>query len=348
MPPSATNIRHRLMRPSDIRQCVELVAAHPVQGPRYGRAIADLPAVWLRLLTCGIPNTSAVVEAEAGSRSKIVGVGVSAFVSDDFVRQLKSPPSFWIGPELTKRVKRGDSPVLTERQIREANTRGGLNLVVWQGSICKEEMQNSEVGRGMMRAFIDVHQGYLLKELVGQAESLGQLEGIRLSGSRVWDFAQGRYTELSENAEEVVRKIHLTGMTREMATGRPGSWGNWAGMLFLYRQPQLGFSHGEQRLLLSALDGGTDEELSAELSLSLTTVKKTWRGIYDRVAARIPDMISADFREEKALPERGRAKKQRLIAYLREHPEELRPASRKILQQEAARRNVSPRGTSTP
>lgn len=345
MTPPATNIRHRPMRSSDVRECVGLVASHPVQGLRYGRAIADLSAVWLRLLTCGLPNTSAVVEAQAGARSKIVGVGVSVFVSDDFMRQLKSLPSFWIGPELTKRVKRGDSPVLTERQVREANTRGGLNLVVWQGTICKEEMQNSEVGRGMMRAFIDVHQGYLLKELVGQGESLGQLEGLRLSGSKVWNFAVGRYADLCENAEEVLRKPHVIGMTREIATGRPGSWGGWAGMLFLYRQPQLGFRHSEQRLLLSALDGGTDGELSDKLGLSLTTVKKTWRAIYDRVAACIPDMIPADSREEKALPERGRAKKQRLIAYLREHLEELRPVSRRILQQQAAARNSFTRKT---
>lgn len=74
------------------------------------------------------------------------------------------------------------------------------------------------------------------------------------------------------------------GMTREIATGQPGSWGGWAGMLFLYRQPTLGFSRSEQRLLLSALDGVTDQELSNKLGLSLTTVKKTWRRIYDRVA----------------------------------------------------------------
>jgi hypothetical protein len=326
------------MHPSDIPGCVEVIASHPVQGKWYGRAIEDLPAAWSRMLTCGIPNTSTVVEAILGARPKIVGVGVSAFVSDDFMRELKSAPSFWIGPELARRVRRGDSPVLTEKQIREANTRGGLNLAVWQGTICKEEMQTSEVGRGLMRAFVDVHQGYLLKEFVGQAESLGQLEGIRLSGGQVWNFAEGRYTDLPENAEEVLREHHLTGMTREIAMGRPGSWGVWAGMLFLYRQPRLGFSASEQRLLLSALDGGTDEELSHKLRLSLTTVKKTWRAIYDRVAAFNPDLILTNGSEEKSSHERGRAKKQRLIAYLREHLEELRPYSRKLLPQEPVRR----------
>lgn len=339
MPSPATNIRHRPMRPSDVRECVQLVASHPVQGPRYGKAIADLPAVWLCLLTSGIPNTSAVIEAGAGARSKIVGVGVSAFVSDDFVRQLKSPPSFWLGPELTKSLKRGDSHMLTEKQVRGANSSGGLNLAVWEGTICKEEMQNSDVGRAMMKMFFDLHQGYLLKELLGQAESPGHFEAMRLSGGQVWNFAAGRYAEPSGNPEEVLREHHVVGMTREMAIGRPGFWGTWAGTLFMYRQPQLGLSRSEQRLLLFALDGGTDGELSDKLGLSLTTVKKTWRGIYDRVTACIPDMIPTDSRDEKALPERGKGKKQRLVAYLREHPEELRPVSRRILQQQGAARN---------
>jgi hypothetical protein len=36
----------------------------------------------------------------------------------------------------------------------------------------------------------------------------------------------------------------------------------------------------------------------------------------------IPDQLQAE-----STPERGKEKKQRLLAYLREHPEEVRPAS---------------------
>ena len=48
------------------------------------------------------------------------------------------------------------------------------------------------------------------------------------------------------------------------------------GSLFVYRPPQFGFSRAEQRLLLAALHGGTDRELSGDLGISLATVKKTW------------------------------------------------------------------------
>ena len=78
--------------------------------------------------------------------------------------------------------------------------------------------------------------------------------------------------------------------------------------------------------------GGTDEELSGELGISLSTVKKTWRSIYDRVAACLPELIPSNSQPNGDASKRGRDKKQHLIAYLREHPEELRPVSRSLLR----------------
>jgi hypothetical protein len=50
------------------------------------------------------------------TRVRIMGVGVSAFVSHDFLVELKTPPFFWAGPELAKRVLRGESPLLSDKQ----------------------------------------------------------------------------------------------------------------------------------------------------------------------------------------------------------------------------------------
>jgi len=61
------------------------------------------------------------------------------------------------------------------------------------------------------------------------------------------------------------------------------------------------------------------------LGISLSAVKKTWRSIYDRVTANSAGLIPGQMSEELTM-ERGEEKKQRLLAYLREHPEELRPA----------------------
>ncbi len=40
------------------------------------------------------------------------------------------PPQFWVGPELARRLLKGESPVLSDEQLREDNSHGGLNLVV--------------------------------------------------------------------------------------------------------------------------------------------------------------------------------------------------------------------------
>ena len=89
-------------------------------------------------------------------------------------------------------------------------------------------------------------------------------------------------------------------------------------------------------MLLRALGGGTDQELRDDLGISLSSVKKMWRSAYDRVAACLPELIPRNLvADDNGNSERGKEKKQHLMGYLREHPEELRPVSRKLLRQSA-------------
>ena len=44
--------------------------------------------------------TTAVFEEVEKGRVILAGVGVGVFVRDEFVRELKSQPQFWFGPEL--------------------------------------------------------------------------------------------------------------------------------------------------------------------------------------------------------------------------------------------------------
>ena len=120
--------RYRQMRPNDVGRYVGIVGANPILARRYGTAISDLRETWLRLL--GSEAFTAVVFEELhGHRFELLGVGVSVFVSDSFLREIKTPPFFWVGPEIVRRISHGNSPVLTDRQLREANTRDGLNLI---------------------------------------------------------------------------------------------------------------------------------------------------------------------------------------------------------------------------
>jgi len=47
--------------------------------------------------------------------------------------------------------------------------------------------------------------------------------------------------------------------------------------------------------------------------------------IYDRVSARLPELVPYRSQLDEQVQSRGKQKKQRLLAYLRDHREKLRP-----------------------
>ena len=74
---------------------------------------------------------------------------------------------------------------------------------------------------------------------------------------------------------------------------------------------------------------GTNSALARDLNVSLPTVKKMWLSIYGRVAASIPGWMAEDSRSS-ADSKRGKEKRRLLLAYLQDHPEELRPVLRRV------------------
>ena len=324
-------IQYRLMRPNDVPECVELVASDPDAGPRYSRTIGELRSVWLHLL--GREALCAVVfEDRQGSHSAIIGLGVSAFVAEGFLHDLKVRPC-WVGPELTKRIARGDSPLLSDKQVREANSSGGINVAVWEGSVRVEHRNRPEVHHTVVGSFIELHRGFLLKEIVSNAPSKQALQASLESGVWFVSGVDGQYVDHPDKSiDRFFAEPHLIGITRELALGRPG---NWMTSIFMRETPQIGLCPSEQRLLLAALRGGTDPELSETLGISISAVKKAWRSVYMRVTERLPRVLADHDSDAEPLitGERGREKKQRLLNYLRDHPEELRPYLPRLVQQ---------------
>src|SRR5215469_16071377 len=128
------NVRHRRMQPEDIPECMELLANDPVIGKRYEPVMEDVPNVWLNLLQSEACVT-ALFRIDDGPRPPVCLFGLAVMVRDDFIKDLKTEPLFWIGPELTRRIARDESPVLTGKEIREANSGDGLSLVCWDPCI---------------------------------------------------------------------------------------------------------------------------------------------------------------------------------------------------------------------
>jgi hypothetical protein len=339
------DVRYREMKPKDVRQCVEGIATHPVLGVRYGNLIEQLPSAIHSAL--GFDSLIAVVFEEfQGSTTRFLGAGLAAFVCDEFFQAVKATPFFWLGPELVKRITRGNSPLLSDAVVRDANSTVGLNLMVWHNTIHPVDLIRAEVGTPVMASFEQYCRGFRLRELIGQADCHEQMRAQRNAGGLYFHRTENRYADFpAVDALDFGSEPRNAGMSREMALRHGASW---VGSLFLYAPPQFCFSRSEQRLLSSALDGGTDEESSDELGVSLFAVKKTWRAIYDRVAACQPDLIPSNEQTDALIQDRGKQKKQRLLAYLRKHPEELRPVSRRLLQQANHQRRPSSESKSAP
>jgi hypothetical protein len=313
----------RPLRCQDVASCVEIVARHPFVGPRYAGALPELRTVWTSLLDRDAFRAYVYEDAQE-SPSRLVGVGCSAIITDEFLHEAKTPPFFWIGAELTRRVSRGDSPLLSDKDVRDRNSHGGLCLAVWEGATDVRDMNRVDVLNAFLGTFIELHRGLQLKEIVGQGSTPDTLAAVTRAGYLFVSRSDGRYTETNDAPpDELIFEPHVLGLTRELAPGRAGTW---ASRLFVFEAARFGFRPGEQRQLLAALRGGTDEDIAGQLGISRSAVKKRWHSIYGRVSSRAPDLIPGAAEDAETRSERGKAKKQRLIAYLRDHPEELRPA----------------------
>jgi hypothetical protein len=300
---------------------VALVSAHPEEQRRYGAELKELPSAWLKLLRTGSLNTS-VVEDTDSSTSGLVALGVSVFIADEVLHELKTPPRAWIGTTLTNRAHSKASGILTAEQIREGNSHLGLNLVIWTGVVSKSRSEQA-IHVELFRSFFDAHLGYQIKEIVCQPLDLQQIYATFQAGL-FWFSKEGQYIDgRLLRTEELSNGPFLMGSDRETANRAFGSW--FSGLLLSQSPARLYFRPSEQRLLLAALSGLTDEELADELGISLSAVKKSWCTIHKRALCDWADRTANNEEDDGVDRKRGKERKQHLLAYLREHMEELRP-----------------------
>ncbi len=315
------HLQWRTMLPTDIPECIDLITEHPVTRNRYGTLLDHLPHLLLRL-----PGEHAflpiVLSVGSLGQVELIGLAIIAVISDAFAVRLKPPPLVWIGPEIISRVLAGDSPLLSHRQMAQANLKDGLNLAVCMATT-RLEHSGAEIRTSMIAAFLELTAGFNAKEAFTQAECEAQAQVIlNVGGYCLTEDMQQRTSLPPGELQELVYKPHIVSVTRALAAQRPGSW---MSMLFTYDPPRIGLSDGQRRLLSAAINGGTDDELAAELGVSISAIKKTWQSIYNRVMERTPDILPPDCFDDKG-NQRGKSKKHRLLCYARRHPEELRPA----------------------
>ena len=243
---------------------------------------------------------------------KIVGCGLGVFIKEAFADQEVTDPKPSLNSRIIASIAHQKSVLLRVDEIAAGNAGNGLNFVnlygTWREGVLNPE-QLAEVQALLGTSFVEHLGGYrfhrVLKEAVGAA-------GIAFARS------VGTYRLVAEFQET---GSALAVLTRESALAAPYSL---AATLYRYRAPVLRLRPAEQTLLLAALSGKTDSELSAELGLSLEAAKKRWLSIFARIDQYLPEILSHADADGSG---RGPQKRHRVLAYIRAHPEELRPFS---------------------
>ena len=178
----------------------------------------------------------------------------------------------------------------------------------------------------MAEAFRLGHQGYNLKEImcgpIGEDTLCWALDsGFQLRRDYL-DF----YEAANLDVPEAAKRPWLVGLTKEEALA---NYGSRASGLFVFTAPRFRFRSSEQAVLRCSLAGETVQEIAAHLFISPWTVKKHWQSIYGRVSRIDIGLLPSSKRSQKQNHAAPNAERH-LLAYLRQHPEELRPLNRKI------------------
>ena len=277
-----------------VRGCAQLLASDAMMGV----LIDTFPSIGMRAL---------------------VAVGGGAFVSRAFIETERANPRPGLMDRVLRSVLEGRSVALTRGEIAAANAGEGLNIAVilrhWRPGLSGALQR--EVRRHLMEKFLQDIRGFRMREVLAEARDEAELALGLAGGFRLRNQAPGAPALDSERPSGPF----VIGITREEGFESEGSV---LSLLFHYSPPRLGFTPSQQRMLTEAIQHRTDAEIARVLGVSLSAVKKSWAGIFEKGSA-ILDEDQGTAANPTVRATRGVQKRHILLTYLREHPEELRP-----------------------
>jgi hypothetical protein len=253
---------------------------------------------------------SAVLESSpAIGGYRQVGFGASVLVRSAFAEAEIADPRPDINSRLIAGIHAGQPLLATRNDVARANAGEGVSVLVvcghWRDEILDPD-DRQRVQTLFVASFARQIAGYRIQRILNESAD----EPAR-------EFAQRSvvYRTIGE-FREFGRTVWL--MTPELAKTMPASVGN---ILFTYDEPILRFRESDQQLLVAALGGAIDDDVSGVLGITLAAVKARWRSVFARISETMPGLLQ-DVRESGG---RGMQKRHRVINYVREHPQELRP-----------------------
>jgi hypothetical protein len=290
---------------------------------RTPKSREDLASFWRHVLAQKIA-ISAVTEDHRGSPApRIVGVGMSLFVTDRFAQECKTTLPPYTCLQVVRRWKAQNRVFLTPPEVARHNAAAGLNVLILHYGVEKGASPErfNRINQKMAESFFLSHAGYNLKEFLyevygGAEKSRQMVNGFLLRR----DYHEARRPQEWDSPDAP----YMLGINRQEAMTPNANFG--LALIFNYTPPRFGFSPAEKKLLQQGLAGQSDQEMAHSLKLSVWTVKKGWQRIYARVEKKDQGLIGLVRDEEKTGEEGFRAQRRRkLLEYVRGHMEELRP-----------------------
>jgi hypothetical protein len=297
----------REVREDDLVDCLRIEPRH-LGDELVGRECAL--TIWRKLIRSRSFNSCVVHLPIPLHGNPIVAFGSSVFVTPQFATQELQYPRPGLNSRIIESIASGNSVV--EENLCPDSTRDGLDLVVLSGDHSSEVLNLEQIRAAQMLlaySFVEQHVGYRLNRLL--VEIIGRDQREFSDNSNVW-----RTSKVFPGGERA-----LAVLTREDAFSSSGSI---AASLFQYREPVLHLRDTDKQLLAEALQEGTDRDIASRLNLSFPSVKKRWLSLFDRVEHARPDLLP-DGMDRSWNETRGPQKRHRILAYVRSHPEELRP-----------------------
>ncbi len=306
------------VRDDDLEECLQTsprAIGHELVG--WSRALT----AWRSLLQSSSCIATAVEFSDRSAGCRIVAFGCSVFVSADFANGELADPKPGLASRLISSIDGGRSVVLTREQLRVQNSFGGLHMAILYSEFLDQGLtpeQTNDAMRQFATAAFQGCRGYRLLQLIREAPDAASIAHVRWQ--KQWDNAS--------TFEEFHRKNPGNSWNRDRMLFRMNAenarsiHGSIYYFIFQYVAPVLRFNDTQQELLRAALTGFTDEDLARTLRIKLPTVKKRWASVFNRVEMVQPNLFPP---EPSCNNIRGRQKRHYLLAYLRDHLEELRP-----------------------
>ncbi|OSZ71514.1 helix-turn-helix transcriptional regulator [Hydrogenophaga sp. IBVHS1] len=293
----------RLLDHADVRACLE---RWPLPGVESELA--------LRVVSRGVAEhrlRGALIRDPA--TGQVLGYGVSGFSRSAFTERMLEGEAPLVASHLHAEAA-GTQIYLRPDELSAAQRQGDLQLVVLayqQHTFAVEDPRSHELLDAGHAAYRLLHEGYALRGVWQEgheSDAPWMHAGGYLSKRRYAPTAQGQ------------RVLYGT-LRHEIGPSWPS---HTVSFLFREHTHRLHLSRMQRRVAELALWHLSDEQVAQRLSISTATVRRHWRGIFERLEDSHAHLMDAHASAEPGL-RRGPEKRGRVLEFLRVNLHEVRP-----------------------